>query len=61
MSRRSDNIRFKRMPNGDIRCFQGDTFDKRGVAEWQITNPRNESPTVTTAGHIKVFLTFETE
>ena len=49
MSRRSDNIRFKRMPNGDYRCFQSDTFDKRGVAEWMLTNPMNESPTVTTA------------
>lgn len=61
MSRRSDNIRFKRMQSGDFRCFQGDTFDKRGVSEWMLTNPKNESPTVTTAGHIKVFLTYETE
>lgn len=29
MSRRSDNIRFKAMPNGNIRAFQSDTYDKR--------------------------------
>ena len=60
MSRRSDNLRFKVMPNGDIRAFQSDTFDKRGVSEWMLTNPKNQSPTVITGNEIKIFLKYET-
>ena len=60
MSRRSDAIRFKVMPNGDIRAYQSDTYDKRGVSEWMITNPKNESPTVITGTEIKIFLIYET-
>ena len=56
MSRRQDGLRFKVMPNGDILAFQSDTYDKRGVSEWMITNPKNESPTLTTETGIKVFI-----
>lgn len=48
MSRRSDNISFKVMPNGNIRAFQADTKDKRGVSEMNVTNPRGVSPTIIT-------------
>ena len=48
------------MPNGNIRGYQSDTYDKRGVSELQITNPRNESPTLTTEGAIKIYLKYET-
>ena len=60
MSNRSDNIRFKTMPNGNIRAYQGDTDDKRGVSELQFTNPLNPSPTVTTTNEIKIYIIYET-
>ena len=60
MSNRSDNIRFKTMPNGNIRAYQGDTDDKRGVSELQFTNPINPSPTVTTTNEIKIYIIYET-
>lgn len=60
MSTRSDNIRFKTMPNGNIRAYQGDTDDKRGVSELQFTNPLNPSPTVTTTNEIKIYIIYET-
>ena len=43
---RKNNIAFKWMPDGDIRAFQSNTSDKRGVAELQITNIDNISPTI---------------
>lgn len=46
MSKRSEHIAFKMMPNGNIRAFQSDTSDKRGVSELQITDTWNESPAV---------------
>ena len=46
MSRRSEHIAFKLMPDGNIRAFQSDTSDKRGVSELMITDPMNSSPTV---------------
>lgn len=49
MSNRSDNIRSKLMPNGNIRFYQADKPDKRCVSELQITDPNNISVTVTTA------------
>lgn len=48
------------MPNGDIRAYQSDTYDKRGVSEWMITNPQNESPTLITGNDIKLFIKIET-
>jgi hypothetical protein len=60
MSDRQEHIRFKVMPNGNIRAYQSDTYDKRGVSELQITNPRNESPTLTTENTIKIYLIYET-
>ena len=61
MSERGKHIRFKVLPNGNIRGYQSNTFDKRGVSELQIINPRNEAPTVTTAHEIKIYLIYETE
>ena len=46
MSKRSEHIAFKMMPDGNIRAFQSDTDDKRGVSELQITDPCNPSPTI---------------
>ena len=60
MMDRQESIRFKVMPNGNIRAFQSDTYDKRGVSELQITNPRNESPTLITEGNVKIYLRYET-
>ena len=57
MSRRSENIAFKVMPNGNIRAYQADKPDKRGVSELQFTNPENESPTVIIGNTIKVIET----
>lgn len=59
MSERENYIRFKVMANGNIRGYQSNTYDKRGVSELQIINPRNESPTVTTAHEIKIYLVYE--
>lgn len=61
MSRRQDGTRFKVMPNGNIRAYQSDTYDKRAVAEMQITNPQNPSPTVITGTIIKIYTIDETE
>jgi hypothetical protein len=44
----------KVMPNGNIRAYQADKPDKRGVSELQFTNPENESPTVIIGNTIKV-------
>ena len=60
MSDRQEHIRFKVMPNGNIRAYQGNTYDKRGVSELMITNPRNESPTLTTENAIKIIIKEET-
>ena len=54
MSRRSENIAFKVMPNGNIRAYQADKPDKSGVSELQFTNPKNVSPTVIIGNTIKV-------
>ena len=60
MSDRQKAIHFKVMANGNIRGYQSNTYDKRGVSELQIINPRNEAPTVTTAHEIKIYLRYET-
>lgn len=57
MSRRSENIAFKVMLNGNIRAYQADKPDKSGVSELQFTNPENESPTVIIGNTIKVIET----
>lgn len=54
MSKRSEHIAYKLMPNGNIRAFQSDTKDKRGVGELQITDINNESPTVTSTTPPKI-------
>lgn len=60
MRDRQDAIRFKVMPNGNIRAYQSDTYDKRGVSELQITHPKNFAPTLITEGNIKIYLKYET-
>ena len=54
MRKRSDHIAFKLMPNGNIRAFQSDTSDKRGVSELQITDTWNESPAVISSAPPKI-------
>lgn len=54
MSKRSEHIAFKLMPDGNIRAFQSDTDDKRGVSELQITDPNNPSPTIISATPPKI-------
>jgi DNA (cytosine-5)-methyltransferase 1 len=61
MSRRSENIAFKVMPNGNIRAYQADKPDKSGVSELQFTNPENESPTVIIGNTIKIIETNMTD
>ena len=56
---RGDYIRFKVMPDGNIRAYQSDTDDKRGVSEWMLTNVLNESATITT-NIPKIFIKIET-
>lgn len=56
MSKRSEHIAFKLMPDGNIRAYQSDTFDKRGVSELQITDIRNESPTVISSTPPKIIM-----
>ena len=51
---RSEHIAFKIMSNGNIRGYQDDKADKRGVSELQITNPANVSPTVIGAAPPKI-------
>jgi len=54
MGKRSEHIAFKLMPNGNIRAFQSDTSDKRGVSELQITDIKNESPAVISSAPPKI-------
>lgn len=54
-SRRCDRIAVKVMPNGNIRCYDSGTDDKRGISELQITNPDNVSPTVTSTTPPKIY------
>jgi len=56
MRKRSENIAFKLMPDGNIRAYQSDTPDKRGVSELQITDIRNESPTVISSTPPKIII-----
>jgi hypothetical protein len=43
--KRKDLLRFKLMPNGNIRGYRA-TEDKRGASEWQIINPANVSSSI---------------
>ena len=56
---RAEYIRFKVMPSGNIRAFQSDTNDKRGVTEWMLTNPKNPADTVTTSAAQKIIIKYE--
>lgn len=59
MSNRQDILRFKVMPNGDIRGYR-DTHDKRGASEWQITHPKNIGNTVSSTWGGKIYIINET-
>lgn len=48
MSRRSEIIRSKMMPSGNIRFYR-DAPGLPGVSEMQITDPKNVSVAITTA------------
>ena len=56
MSKRSEQIALKMMPDGNIRAYQSDTDDKRGVSELQITDPSNPSPTIISASPPKIIV-----
>ncbi len=61
MSRRKDRIRFKMLPNGNIRGFQNNRGGQAGASEAQFINPDNISPTVITARPIKIWEVYENE
>ena len=49
------------MPNGNIRAFQCNTKDKRGVSEWNITNIMGVSPTIISSAPPKILVYEESE
>lgn len=51
---RQERISYKEMPNGNIRAYDPTTADQRGVSEMQITDPKNEAPTLTCAHEMKI-------
>lgn len=53
MSRRKDRIRFKMLPNGNIRGFQN-RGGQSGISEAQFINPNNIAPTVIAEGRIRI-------
>lgn len=53
---RRDYIAFKLMTNGNIRAYQSNTSDKRGVTEWMITDVRNACPTLIAGNVPKVII-----
>ena len=53
-------MRFKVMPDRNIRAYQGDTEDKRGVSEMMLTFTGNEAPTITVGNITKIYLIYET-
>lgn len=59
MSHRQELLRFKIMPNGNIRGYRN-TNDKCGAGEWQIMKPTNVSSTVQSAWCGKIYLVYET-
>ena len=52
-------VRFKVMPDRNIRAYQANADDKAGVSEWMITSPNNPSATITTTNTGKIYLTIE--
>lgn len=52
-------VRFKVMPDRNIRAYQANSDDKAGVPEWMITSPGNPSATITTTNTGKIYLTIE--
>ncbi len=53
MIRRKDRIRFKMLPNGNIRGFQN-RGGQDGVSEAQFINPENTAPTVIAGQKIRI-------
>lgn len=53
MSSRKDRIRFKMLPNGNIRGFQN-RGGQAGISEAQFINPNNTAPTVIAEGRIRI-------
>ena len=53
------DVRFKVMPNGNIRAFRINTKDLAGASEWMIAAPPNESGTITTAHTPLIYITYE--
>lgn len=49
MSRRSESIRLKVMPDGRIRAY--DAVKHQGVSEWYIDNPGGAAGTITTCSN----------
>lgn len=47
---------YKLMPNGNIRAYDPNTADLRGISESQIVNTKNECTTITTAHTAKILL-----
>ena len=58
MSNRTERMRFKMLPNGNMRAYLDD-YKKTGVSEWQFISPNNIGPTITTAHIPKILLLYE--
>lgn len=52
-------IRFKLMPDGQIRGFRPNSTDKAGASEWQITPPYCIARTITAVHCSKILITDE--
>lgn len=53
------DVRFKVMPNGDIRAWRSNTSDKAGASEWMITATYNQAGTITVAHVPKIYIVLE--
>lgn len=56
---RAETIKLKLMPDGQIRAFQSNTADLRGISKLQIYTPKQCSPTITVAHCPKLLITDE--
>ena len=53
------DVRFKMMPNGNIRAFKANTRDLAGASEWMITSPTNPADSLTTVHIPKIYIKIE--
>lgn len=60
-SKRKENIELKIMPNGNVRGFQSNTYDKRAVSELQYQNVNNTAFTIMTGIQTKIIEYMETD